>query len=108
MVVADEASQCAREAADGIKEEGTEVMPKTIPDLPETRGVEAMKTGKGSPPRNAGTLARKATRRVSARRSVPIRREPDPDPVLDKPTRLIGSDRTTPKDLEKPEKGQPS
>ena len=44
--MADEASQCAREAADGIKEEGTEVMPKTIPDLPETGGVEAMKTGK--------------------------------------------------------------
>ena len=77
VVVADEASRCAVEAADGIKEEGTEVMSTAIPDPPETGGVEETKTGKGNPPRNAGTVARKATRRASAGRGAPIRREPD-------------------------------
>ena len=48
MVVVDEASWCAMEAADGIKEEGTEVMPTEIPDPPETGGVEAKKTDKGT------------------------------------------------------------
>ena len=36
MVVADEASRCAMEAADGTKEEGTEVMPTAIPDPSKT------------------------------------------------------------------------
>ena len=92
------------EATDGTKEEGTEVMSITILDPPETGGVEAMKTGKGNPMWNVGTMARKAPRRASYGRSVPIRR----GPVLDRPTREISSDRTTPKDPEKPEKGLPS
>ena len=108
MVVADEASRCAMEAADGTKEEGTEVMPTAIPDPPETGGVEAMKTGKGNPSRNVGTVARKATRRASSRRNAPIRREPGLDPVPEMPTKEIGSVRTTSKDPEKPEKVQPS
>ena len=91
MVVADEASWCAMEAADEIKVEGTEVMPTTILDPLETRGVEAMKTGKGNPSRNAGTSARKATGRASAGKSAPIQRERDPDPVLDIPTKEIGN-----------------
>ena len=103
-----EAIQCAMEAADEIKEGGTEVMPTTILNPPKTGGVEAMRTGKGNLPRNAGTVARKATRRASAGKSAPIRREPVPDLVPDKPTKGIGSDRTTPKDPEKPEKGRPS
>ena len=70
VVVVDEASQCAMEAADGIKEEGTEMMPTAIPDPQETGGVEATRTGKGNPSRNAGIVARKATRRASAGRSV--------------------------------------
>ena len=93
------------EATDGIKVEGPEMIPTTIPDPPETGGVEATRTDKGNPPRNAGTVARKATRRAGTGRSVPIRREPILDPVPDKPTKEIGSIRTTPKDLEKPEKG---
>ena len=108
MVVADEASQCAMEATDEIKEEGTEVMPVVIPDPPEIGGVKATRTDKGNPSRNAGIVTRKATRRANAGRSTLIRREPDPDPVPDKPTKEIGSNRTTPKDPEKPEKGQPS
>ena len=44
--VEDEASRHAMEAADGIKEEGTEVMPTTTPDPLGTRGVEAMRTDK--------------------------------------------------------------
>ena len=74
--MADEASRCAMEVAEGIKEEGTEVMLTTIPDPPETGGVEAMRTGKGKLPRNAGTVARKATGRASAGKSALIRREP--------------------------------
>ena len=93
----DEASRCAMEATDQIKEGGTEVMQTEIPNPPETGGVEAMRTGKGNPPRNAGIVARNATGRASVGRSAPIRREPGPDI----PTREIGSDRTTPKEQEK-------
>ena len=108
--VEDEASQCAMEAADGIKEEGTEVMPIETLDPPEIGGVEAMRTDKVKPSRSVGTVARKATRRASAGRRALIQREPYPDPVLvpDKPRKEIESDHTTPKDPEKPEKGQPS
>ena len=102
----DEASRCTMEATDGIKEEGTEVMSTSIPDPPKTGGVEATRTGKGNLSRNVGTVARKATRRVSVGRSAPIRRKLDPDPL--KPTKEISSDRTTPKDPKKSERGQPS
>ena len=66
MGVQDEASRCAMEAADEIKEGGTEVMPTATPNPPETGGVEVMRTGKGKPPRSAGTVARKAIGRASA------------------------------------------
>ena len=49
VVMAVEASQCAVEAANRTKEEGTKVMPTAIPDPPETGGVDSMKTGKGNP-----------------------------------------------------------
>ena len=97
MNVVDKASRCAMEATNGTKEEGTEVMPSTIPET----GVEATRTDKGNPPRNAGTVARKATRRASAGRSAPTWRELDPD-IL---TKEIDSVHTTLKDSEKPEKG---
>ena len=77
------------------------MMPTSISDLPETGGVEAMRTGKGNPPRNASTVARKATGRASAGKNAPIRREPVSDLVSDIPTKGIGSDYTTSKDLEK-------
>ena len=64
--MADTTSRCAMETADGIKEEGTEVMPIAIPDPPDMGEVEATRTSKGNPSRNAGTVARKATRRASA------------------------------------------
>ena len=105
MDVVDEASRYAMEAADVIKEGGTEVMPTATPDPPETGGFEAMRTDKGRPSRSAGTVARKATEKASAGKSAPIRREPDPETVPDIPTREIGSDRTTPKDPRKLEKG---
>ena len=108
MDVEGEASRCAMEAADEIKEGGTEVMPTATPDPPEKGGVEAMRTGKGNPPCSVSTVARKATGRTSAGRSVPIQREPVQDPVPDISTREIGNDRTTPKDPEKPKKGLPS
>ena len=67
-----------------------------------------MRTGKGNPPRNAGTVARKAIGRGSVGENAPIRREPVPDVVPEMATKEIGSDRTTLKDPEKPEKGLPS
>ena len=100
MGVEDEASQCAMEAADEIKEGGTEVMPTATLDPPEI--------GKGKPSWSAGTVARKATGKASVGRSTPIRREPGPETVPDIPTREIGNDRTTPKTPGKPEKGLPS
>ena len=57
--VEDEASWCAMEATDEIKEEGTETMLTTIPDPPEAGGVEAMRTDKVNLPRNSGTMGRK-------------------------------------------------
>ena len=66
MDVEGEASRCAMQASDEIKEGGTEVMPIATLDPPETRGVEVMRTGKGNPPWNAGIVARKATGRAIA------------------------------------------
>ena len=44
-----------------------------------SRGVkEAPETNKQRPKRNVGTVARRATKRVSARRSAPIWINPDP------------------------------
>ena len=106
--VEDEASRHAMEAADVIKEGGTEVMPTATPDPPEAGGVVAMRTDKVRPSRSAGTVAGKATRRASAGKSAPIRKEPDPEVAPDAPTREIGSDRTTPKTPEEPETGQSS
>ena len=104
--MADKASRCAIEAADGIKEQGTEVMLIATPNPPETGGVEATRTGKGNLLQNTSTGARKATSTVSVGSSAPIQRKLDPDP--DKPTKEIGSNRTTPKDPKKSERGQPS
>ena len=56
-------------------------MPTIVPDPPEVGGVEAaLETGKESPQHNVGTMARKGTWRASARRSMPIHRNPDPYP----------------------------
>ena len=74
MGVEDEASRYAMEAADVIREEGTEVMPTATPDPPETGGVKGMRTDKVRPSQSAGTVARKATEKASAGRSAPIRR----------------------------------
>ena len=105
MDVEDEASRCVVEAADEIKEGGTEMKPTATPDPPETGGVEAMRTDKGRPSRSVGTVGKKATEKASAGRSAPIRREPDPETVPDMPTRETGSARTTPKIPGEPKMG---
>ena len=87
------------------KEEGIVVMSTTIPDPLEAGGVEAA-SRKIYPPRNAGIVARKATKRASAGRSASIRRKPELDPGG--PNKEIGSSRTTPKDSKKSERGKPS
>ena len=48
MDVEGEVSRCAMEAADKIKEGGTEVMPTATPNPSEIGGVKAMRTGKGN------------------------------------------------------------
>ena len=100
-----EASRCAMEAADEIKEGGIEMTSTTTPDPPKIGGVEAMRTGKGKPSRSASTVPRKATEKASAGKSAPIRRESIPEMDPDMPIREIASARTTPKDPGKPEKG---
>ena len=102
--VEDEASRCAMEATDEIKEGGTEVMPTATLDPPETGGVEAMRTGKGKPSWSVGTVARKAIGRANAGRSALIKREL----VTNIPTKETGSDRTTSRAPGEPEKGLPS
>jgi hypothetical protein len=89
--VEDVMSRLAMEATD---REGIRRMPTAIPDPPEAGGVVA------SLPRIAGIVAREATRRVSAGRSVPSREEPRLEP--DGPTGGIGSSRTTRRTPEKP------
>ena len=105
MGVEDEESRCAMEAADEIKEGGTEVMPTATPDPPGIWRVEAMRTSKGKPSRSASTVARKATGKASAGRSAPIRSEPGPETVPNIPTKEMGSACTTPKEPEELEKG---
>ena len=95
MGVEDEASRCAMEAADEIKEGGIKVMPTATLDPPETGGVEAMRTGKGRPSRSE---------RASDGKNAPIRREPDPETVPDMPTRETGKVRTTPRHKANPMK----
>ena len=105
MGVEDEASRHAMEAADGIMEEGTQVMPTATPNPPETGGVEAMRTGKVKPSRSVGIVATKGTEKASGGKSGPIHREPGPETVPDMPTRETDSVRTTPKYPEESEKG---
>ena len=50
MDVEGKASRCAMEAADEIKEGGTEVVPTATLDPPKTGGIEEMRTGKENPP----------------------------------------------------------
>jgi hypothetical protein len=87
----DVARRYAMEATD---RDGTKEMLIAIPDPPEAGGAVV------SQPWNAGIVARKATGRASAGRSVPSRVEMRPD--LDEPMAEIGSDRTTLKNLETP------
>jgi hypothetical protein len=79
----DVANRCTMEATD---RDGIRKMLTVIPDPPEAEAVV------GSQLWIAGTVAREATGRASAGRSVPSREEQRPG--LDKPTEEIGSDRT--------------
>ena len=74
VIVVDKGGRCAIEAADKTKIERIVVMPTLVPDLPEAGVVEtAPETGKQYPPQKVGPVARKATGRESAGKSVPIR-----------------------------------
>ena len=61
-------------AADKSRKEGTEVVQTTVPDPPRAGGVkEVPKTGNQRLTQNVGTVAKRATRRVSIGKSPPIR-----------------------------------
>ena len=76
------------------QKKGTKEVLTTVRDPPQAGGVKAVpEIGKQRPTRNAGIVARRATRRASGGRSAPIRIKPDPDPgELNKE---IGNARTT-------------
>ena len=78
VVVVDEAVRRAMEAVEKSKTYCMIVMPMAIPDPPEAGGVMAApEDGKRKPHRNAGIVARKATRRASVGRRTLIRTRPD-------------------------------
>jgi hypothetical protein len=79
---------------EGTDRDGIRKKPTATPDPPEGGGVVANQLW------IAGTVAREATRRASARRSAPSQEEQRPG--LDEPTEEIGSDRTTQKNPETP------
>mgnify|MGYP006982079643 CR=1 FL=1 len=58
------------------RKEGIEEVPTTVPDPPQAGGVTTEpEIGKQRPKRNAGIVARRATRRASVGRSVPTWRK---------------------------------
>ena len=103
----DEVGQLATIAADKSKKEGIEEVSTIVPDPPHARGVMAEpEISKQRLKRNAGIVARRATMKASAGRIVLIQRKPDPD--SEGPNKEIDNGRTTPKDPNKSERGQPS
>ena len=96
----EEVDRHAMEAAGKSRNGGTMSVPTAIPEPPQAGGVKAVpEAGKIKPLRNAGTVARKATRKASVGESVPIRTDPDPA----KPAREAGKARTSQTDQEDPE-----
>ena len=94
VVMANEASWCAKEAADNSKKDDIVAMPTVVSNPPEARGVKAApETDNESLPQNAGIVARKAIGRAGVGRSPLIQRKPHPDPGG--PKREIGSDSIT-------------
>ena len=107
VVVVDEVGRHALEAADKRKIEGIEGVPTTVPEPSEARGVKvASETGKESPRRNADIVARNSMEKVSAGRSAPSWKNPNPA----EPNKEIGSARTTSRAQKEPEmdRAQPS
>ena len=79
MGVVDEAGRLAMVAAGKSKTEGTKNVPIAIPDPPQAGGVKAApEAGKQRLTRNSSIVVKRATEKVSAGRSVPIRTDPDP------------------------------
>ena len=78
VVVVDEADQCVMEATKKSRMDGIIEMLEAILNPPEARGVmAATEDDKGKPHRNAGIVARKATRRASGGKRMLIRTRPD-------------------------------
>ena len=79
MGVEDEVGRYATTAAGKSRTKGTEIVPTRVLNLSQAGGVKAAReTSKGRPTQNVGIVARKATQKVNARRSTPIRINPDP------------------------------
>ena len=103
VVMVDEVSRCGIEIVDKRKTEGMGVVPTLVPNPSEVGGLKvAPETGKGSPRRNVGIVAKRATRRVSARKNTPIRTNSDPV----EPNKEINIDHTKLRAPKEPEMGQ--
>ena len=99
VLVVDEAGQHTMEATDRTKTKGIIIMPTTILDPPEVGGfMLAPETGKESPRRNADIVARNSMEKVSAGRSAPSWKNPNPT----EPNKEIGSGRTSPRSSKEP------
>ena len=73
MGVGDEVGRHAMEAASKTRAEGTKIVPIVLLDPPQAGGVKVVpETGYQKLIQNAGIVARMATEKVSAGRSVPI------------------------------------
>ena len=78
MVIVDEVGRHTMEVLDKSKTEGIRAVLTAVPDPWEVGGVKAVpETSKESPQRNVGIVSRKATGRPRARRSAPVRINPD-------------------------------
>ena len=74
MVVVEEAGRLPMEVADKSNTEGIIIMPTTVPDPLEARGVKpALETEKEIPRRTVGIVVRRATERASVGRRKLIR-----------------------------------
>ena len=108
MGMEDEVVRNAMVASDKSRKEGTKEVPISIPDPPHGGEVKAApEIGKQRLTWNACIVVRRATRRVSAGRSAPFQKNPDPSG----PNKKIGSRHTMSrdrKDSEKSERGKPS
>ena len=91
VVVVDKADQHVVGAPHKSRTESTRIVLTTVSDPQQVVGIKVVPgTGERRPQRNVGTVAGRALKRASARKSTAIRTNPDPT----RPTRITGKART--------------